>query len=259
MATAFDEAISTIALAKYHNHRLETHSDTVSERLFADLVLRCGAFAADVRTGVVKKWTNVRAPGDRLRKVDLFVGEPDVSGGVDITRVRLALENKSVVTAHRNRGNRFDDLRKVLGAIHSERPEALLVATVLIGLASRVLNIPDRVRPLFLGRDQEFRERVLPRLSTGDATLWTEFPGAVSRNTRNDPVHTVNLLRSIPVRKPGLTHLQAYDALMLVPVHIDNVSPPEIPRPNSLGIDVDAEYDEMLASLCAAYTARWHM
>ena len=43
-----------------------------------------------------------------------------------------------------------------------------------------------------------------------------------------------------------------------VPVHIDNVNPPSLPRPNRLGIDVDAEYARMLEQMCAAYRARWH-
>jgi hypothetical protein len=42
-------------------------------------------------------------------------------------------------------------------------------------------------------------------------------------------------------------------------VTIDNVNPPSLPRPNSCGIDVDAEYQRMLDQLCAAYKARWHM
>ena len=52
---------------------------------------------------------------------------------------------------------------------------------------------------------------------------------------------------------------RGYDFVLLVPVHIDNVNPPLLPRPNVLGIDVDAEYSRMLAQLCAAYNARWHL
>jgi hypothetical protein len=47
--------------------------------------------------------------------------------------------------------------------------------------------------------------------------------------------------------------------VLLVPVQINNVDPPTLPRPNSLGIDIDAEYDLMLTQLCNAYIARWHM
>ncbi len=182
MSTPFDDAISAIALKRYHNHRLETHSDTVSTRLFDDLVAQCEPLRRDVDQHVVKVWKNVSSPGDRLRKVDLFVGEPSSDGTPNVHKVRLALENKSVITAHRNRTNRFDDLRKVLGAVHGARPEALLVATVLVGLADRVLNIPDQVHKFFRGREDEFEATVLPRLSSGDATQLQDFDWGISYN-----------------------------------------------------------------------------
>jgi len=259
MITPFDRAITAIALARYHNHRLEAHSDTVSTQLFQDLVEICEPLREDLNSGEVRMWLNVSAPGDRLRRVDLFVGEPDADGRPSIDRVRIAVENKSVITAHRNRTNRYDDLRKVLSAIHSARPEALLVATVLIGLCEQVLNVPDKVRAFYRGREAEFERDVLPRLSSGDGTLWTEFGWAVSRNRPHDPEGTVELMRQLPTRSPGHTHVEGYDAVLLVPVEIDNVNPPALPRPNRLGIDVDGEYQRTLEKLCAAYTARWHM
>lgn len=259
MTTPFDAAIAAVAGAGYHNHRLEAHSDTVSDGLFHDLVGTCESLRSDVKQGIVQVWKNVSAPGDRRRKVDLFVGEPGPKGEPDIHKVRIALENKSVITAHRNRTNRFDDLEKVLGAVHGARPEALLVATVLIGLSDRVLNIPDQVHKFYRDREEEFERVVRPRLSSGDPSLWTQFSWAVSQNRPNDPEKTAQLFRSLPTRKPGHTHVEGYDYVLLVPVEIDNVNPPRIPRPNPLGVDVDKEYQAMLTQLCAAYTARWHM
>jgi hypothetical protein len=66
------------------------------------------------------------------------------------------------------------------GVLHRKRPDAVLIATVLVGVAERVLNVPDRVRPFVTPDD--FDARVVPRLSSGDETLWDEFPHAVSRN-----------------------------------------------------------------------------
>jgi hypothetical protein len=259
VSTPFDRAIELVAALGYHNHRLETHSDTVSNGLFDDLLTVCEPLRRDVEGGVVRVWRNVSAPGDRLRKVDLFVGEPAYGDLPDINKLRIALENKSVITAHRNRTNRFDDLRKVLGAVYGSRPEALLIATVLVGLSDRVLNVPDQVHKFYRDRDDEFETHVRPRLSTGDATLWSEFEWAVSKNRPNDPQRTVELFRRLPTRKSGHTHIEGYDFVLLVPVFIDNVNPPTIPRPNALGIDVDAEYQKLLAQMCSAYTARWHM
>lgn len=259
VSTPFDAAIDAIRQAGYHNHRLESHSDAVSAGILADLKLRCKPIREDLDGGVIKAWFNVSSPGDRLRKVDLLAGERDADGNPDIERVRLAIENKSVVTGHRNRTNRFDDLKKVLGAMHAARPEALVIATVLVGLCDRVLNIPDQVHKFFRTREEDFVEQVLPRLSSGDSTLWAEFDWAVSRNTANDPARTVELFRRLETRKPGHTHVEGYDYVLLVPVSIDNVNPPSLPRPNPLGIDVDADYANMLAQICSAYTARWHM
>lgn len=259
MTTPFDKAIAAIAKAGYHNHRLEGHSDTVSTAFFSDLVAFCPSLREDLEQGTVKVWKNVKAPGHRRRKIDLFVGEPTAGGTPDITKVRIALENKSVITAHRNRTNRFDDLSDVLSTVHAARPEALLIATVLVGLSQRVLNIPDQVHSFFRDREDEFNRMVLPRLSTGDASLWKEFNWAVSPNSLNDSQKTVDLFRQLPTRSPAHTHVEGYDSVLLVPVFIDNVNPPSLPRPNSLGIDVDLEYQKMLQQLCAAYTARWHI
>lgn len=192
------------------------------------------------------------------RKLDLVVAEPTAKTcEADLTRVRLCVENKSVVTAHRNRTNRYDDLSDLVGVLHRHRPDAILVATILIGLAEKVLNVPDRVKP-FLS-PEEFEGRILPRLSTGDNLLWTEFPQAVSNNRAVDPDRTVQKFRELPTRTPGRTDIVAYDYVLLVPVIIDNVNPPRVARDNGLGIDVDAEYNTMLDRICKAYTARWHL
>jgi hypothetical protein len=175
--------------------------------------------------GCIREWFDVPSPAGRARKLDLVVAEVAGQRGMpDLKRLRLCVENKSVVTAHRNRTNRYDDLSDLVGVLHRNRPDAILVATVLIGLAKSVLNVPDRVKP-FLSTE-EFTARVLPRLSTGDASLWDEFPKAVSRNRATDPERTVKKFRELPIRPPGRTDLVAYDYVLLVPVMIDNVNPP---------------------------------
>lgn len=257
--TPFDKAIEAVRAAGYHNHRKEGHSDVVSLAIFDDLKATCPALRADLASGAVRMWLNVSSPGDRARKVDLFIGEATDSDEPDVNRVRIALENKSVITAHRNRTNRFDDLQKVLGAIQGARPEASVIGTVLVGLSTRCLNVPDRVKMFFRDeKEVEFDQKVLPRLSSGDEKLWEEFDWAISQNTKRDPADTVAHLRTLPVRNPAQTHQKGFDALLLVPVEIDNVNPPRLPRPNALGIDVDAEYRQMLEHVCAAYSGRWH-
>jgi hypothetical protein len=204
----------------------------------------------------------VRTPGARNRKIDLLVGEAGPTGEADLDKLRFCLENRSVITAHRNRYARFDDLNEALQVLHRAKSEAVLVATVIVGVARRVLNVPDRVKPLYKKRAAEFESRIIPRLSSGDQTLWDEFDFAASLNRSEEPVKTVTKFRELPTRPVGHTHVVGYDYVLLVPAFIDNVSQPYIPEPHdpsSLGIDVEYEYQAILDTVCKAYTARWHL
>ncbi len=258
MHTPFDQTVDDIRKRGFHNHRLEEHSGTVSRGILNDLIDTCEPIRGDFMAGLIREWFDFPSPGGRARKLDLVVAEPNEDeSGPDLASLRLCIENKSVVTAHRNRTNRYDDLSDVLGVLHQKKPDAVLIATVLIGVADNVLNVPDRLKPFLSPGD--FIGRILPRLSTGDDKLWAEFPNAVSNNSPQDARRTVEKFRELPTRPPGRTDLVAYDYVLLVPVFIDNVNPPSVARDNSLGIDIDAEYSCMLDRICKAYTARWHL
>ena len=208
MNTAFDDVIDEIKRRGFHNHRLEGHSGAMSRGILRDLRAMCEPFERDFTGSRICEWLDLPSPAGRARKLDLVVAEPTGETGRPLlTRLRLCVENKSVVTAHRNRTNRYDDLSDLVGVLHRNKPDAILVATVLIGIAENVLNVSDRVRPFLSSK--EFDERVLPRLSSGDATLWDEFPNAVSRNRPRDPERTVNKFRELPTRPPARTDLVA--------------------------------------------------
>ena len=142
MTTPFDHVIEGVRRRGFHNQRLEGHSDLVSDGILKDLRDRCAPFAYDISDGTVKSWKNVRTPGARNRKIDLLVGEPDQQGSPDLNKLRICVENKSVITAHRNLYARFDDLNEALQVLHRAKSEAILVATVIVGVAERVLNVP---------------------------------------------------------------------------------------------------------------------
>jgi len=255
MTTPFDAVIAEIGKRKFHNHRKDDHSNTVSEGIFNDLLAGCEPLRADVTAGKIQHWLNVHTPGARQRKIDLLIGEATGQGTPNLSELRICVENKSVMTAHRNRDARFDDLNEALQVLHRVKPDAVLVATVIIGVADQVLNVPDRIKPF----NRNFEKRILPRLSSGDTGLWKEFSKAISRNKRDDPKKSIAKFRRLRTRPPGHTHVVGYDYVLLVPVHVDNVNPPFIPRPNELGIDVDKEYETMLSQICKAYRARWHL
>lgn len=54
MKTPFDAVISAIAAARYHNHRLEAHSDLVSDGIIADLRAQCATIRDDLASGIVR-------------------------------------------------------------------------------------------------------------------------------------------------------------------------------------------------------------
>lgn len=258
MNAAYRDLIAAIESRGFHNHRLEDHSAAMSRGILRDLRATCEPFAADFNKGLISEWLDFPAPAGRARKLDLVVAEPaEIGAAPDLKCLRLCVENKSVVTAHRNRTNRYDDLSDLVGVLHKNRPDAILIATVLVGMSPDVLNVPDRVKP-FLS-PAEFEERVLPRLSSGDSSLWKDFPHAVSHNRAGDPAKTIDKFRALPTRPPARTDLIAYDYVLLVPVNIDNVNPPRIATVNPVGIDAIVEYQAMLEKICRAYTARWHV
>jgi hypothetical protein len=258
MNTPFDRVISQINSARFHNHRKPLHSDAVSLGILEDMLSNCSPIASDFEKGVVRRWLNVHTPGARQRRIDLLVGAPSRQGTPNLRKLRICVENKSVVTAHRNADARFDDLNEALHVLHKAQSEAVLIATVMIGVSSRFLNVADHVKKHYKKDLTRFENEVVPRLSSGDAALWDEFHFAVSPNRDDDPKRTLAKFRQLPTRQIGYTHVVGFDYVLLIPVSIDNVNPASVARTNDLGIDVDSEYARMLDQICRAYTVRWH-
>src|SRR5438552_505025 len=121
MSTPFDSAIDEIKSRGYHNHRLEGHSNIISSGIYTDLLKRCKSFKRDVETGVVRRWLNIRTPGARNRKIDLLIAKPLPNGKPNLEELRISIENKSVITAHRNCDSRYDDLNQSLKVLHGAR------------------------------------------------------------------------------------------------------------------------------------------
>ena len=246
----------------FHNHRLCGHADALRDAIVDDLALCCPSFKADLAHGVIARWENVRDLGARSRKLDLVIAEANRDGGPNLKKLRICLKSKSVMTAHRSRDSRFADLYATLQVLEDLKSEAVLVATVIVGVAEKVLNVPDDVKPLYKKRPGKFESEVLPRLSSGDQSLWDQFERAVSVNRPDDPRITIEKFRELPTRRPGRTHEAGYDYVLLVPALIDNVNPPSIPLPSdpkSFGIDVGRDYAKMIEIMCKAYNARWHL
>ena len=251
MKPLLDSILDGIARNGYHNHRLESHSDTISHRIIADLRTACPAFDGDCKSDAIRVWHKTRGPDDRT--TDLLAGVANADGSPNLAEVRLLVEHKSVITAHRNRNARFQDIDRERLSAHRENPRTILAATVIVGTCERVLNVPDCVARFY---KTTFATDILPRLSTGDESLWREFNMCVSENKPDDPRKTIDLFRKTPIRGSADTHLAALDFLLIAPVAIDNVNPP---RSNTnLGIDAEADYRRMIHHMCRLYNLRWH-
>jgi len=246
-----DEILHAIRANGYHNHRKEGHSDIVSRRILADLRSTCRTFDADIASGAIRTWEKRKGPDDRT--TDLIAGPARADGLPDLSEVRLLVENKSVVTAHRNRNARWQDIDRERRSAHSTNPKTIVVATLIVGVCQRVLNVPDCVSKL---HKQTFKTEVRPRLSTGDQSLWNDFEMCVSINKPDDPAKTIAMFRQLPVRKGSDTHLAALDFLWIAPLAIDNVNVPALDH--TMGIDADDDYRKMIQHICRLYTLRWH-
>lgn len=249
--SVFEEILEAIRANGYHNHRKETHSDLISRRIVADLRDACKAFDSDLASGAIRTWEKTKGPDDRT--TDLIAGASKPNGTPDLSDVRLLIENKSVVTAHRNRNARWQDIDRERRSAHSANPKTIVVATLIVGVCERVLNVPDCVAKL---HKRTFQTHVRPRLSTGDQSLWTEFDTCVSVNTADDPAKTIAMFRELLVRKGSDTHLAALDFMLIAPFAIDNVNPPKLDK--TMGIDAEAEYRKMIQHICRLYSLRWH-
>lgn len=249
--SVFDDIFTAIRKEGYHNHRRETHSDLMSRQIVRDLEAGCPPFAEDCRSGAIKIWHKTKGPDERT--TDLLAGIPNTDGKPNLSEVRLLIENKSVVTAHRNRNARYQDIDRERLSAHRANARTILVATVLIGTCARVLNVPDCVARF---HSATFATDIQPRLSTGDTELWREFSNCVSPNTPDDPAKTIAMFRQLPVRGRADTHLAALDYLLIAPVAIDNVNSPRLSL--DMGIDPIQDYDRMIQHICRLYTLRWH-
>lgn len=257
MRRGLDELISGIAQIGYHNHRNEGHSDSLSHGILADLRDHCTPVREGIDRGSLKVWENYGSAAGRKRRVDLLIGMPDADGEVRPDGACIAFEHKSVVTAHRNKDARYDDLSGYCQTLHHANQRTVIVGTVLIGTAGQVLNVPDRVKSVCETLGLDFEKNVLPRLSTGDMKLWSDFAGCISNNKPGEPSKTVQKFQSLPRRGSSDTHIAGFDYLLLIPVEIDNVNPPAIADPNALGIDAFTLYDDMIRHVCFTYAMRW--
>lgn len=284
--TPFDEHAARANEEGYHNHRVNTHSDLISEGIIRDVVARAPTLRADLDSGKVGFWVNRRNPWGRKRNTDFIVAEPDLRGkprpellvplglrgasawglNPDPENVRIIGEHKSVVTAHRNRSARHDDLDHLYKDANAHGKDVIVFATVMVGVAEWYLNVADGVKAFYdewahdasgkrqkVFRQDRFQQEFMPRVRAHDLTLMDDFIAAVSENSPRDVEATFELFRTLPRRPATERSRPGFDALLLVPIHYDNIHPARVERANRFGIDVDEAYDHFVGRVAADY------
>ena len=62
MNTAYQNLIAAIESRRYHNHRLEVHSEAVSRGILHDLRTICEPFSDDFAKGRISEWLDFPYP-----------------------------------------------------------------------------------------------------------------------------------------------------------------------------------------------------
>lgn len=287
--TPFDEHADRANAVGFHNHRDNSHSDIISDGLVSGLREVCPSLRRHLDAGTVGCWKNQPNPWGRKRNTDLVIADPLKSSlpatlpptpypsqgaasmrgaKPDNTRVRIVIEHKSVITAHRNRSARHDDLNNLSKEAAGES-RVVVAATVMVGMAARVLNVPDRIMPRYYAQsersgrlvrkldEERFNREVLARLRAHDPKLLNDFPDAVSYNTPRDIEDTLAKFGTLRLRPPDDRTKPGLDALLLVPVYYDNVGPARVARDNPYDINVDAAYQAFLQRIAGDYDRIW--
>ncbi len=248
MSTIFDTWIEEISKKPFYSGRGGVHCKALALALEKELLERSPALRTDRNSGLVRSWTRRTLAATRGRH-DLLCGPADVAGEPAPGGLRICIDVKTVVTAHRNGPTRAQELRDAAKRIAGDSPESLHVAVVLVGTEARYLNVADQVAALYrkMGKERFFDESIVPRLSTGDESLWTDCAWGISPNKPNDAATTAALFL-------GLTE---FDALFVAPVHIDNVTPPKVDRAHPAFGRFDEQYEVAMASVVGEYMKRW--
>ena len=267
--TPFDRHADLVNKIGYHNHRVNTHSDIISDGIIEDLKRVSKTFASDLASNRIGCFKNQPNPWGRKRNTDLIIAKPLTKSKPNPAEIRAILEHKSVLTAHRNRDARHDDLFNLCQEASAD-PHIVVAGTVMIGICERYLNIPDHIRKQYKlpgiskgGRrgtdidEQRFEKEILSRVRSHDQKLWDDFEYAVSYNPPGDIQKTLSKFRTLPLRSKSDPYAEGFDALLLVPVYYNNVDPARVARDNDLGMDVDRDYVAFITAISTAYEDRY--
>lgn len=281
----------------HHPRTAKEHSTELSRHMVNDLYQSCPSVRSDADEGTIAFDLDVKIKvGDRSHVTDLVIGEPVTHGlpshglaqsELHPSKYRIAIEHKSVITAHRNRLNRLRDLNEFAEYMYAYRADVVVGGTLLIGTSTKFVSVEsiDRIirawkalekmpiltesrlakcRAAWL-RDmgqltnlENWKKRMCkkdPLLLTvfGDTKAWTtnEVDDAENTFRKFQSGLRVRDSNSNPPEKPG------FDGFALMYVAIDNFNPCQIDGSREAGRNDLLTYSQFLRRIETAYSSRF--
>jgi len=298
---AFERVIKRIRNDGVYHPRDQRVSTQLGLEILRDLYFVSPEFREDVNCGRICYGFNLKfekTSTSNSKRTDLAIGVLDESADIPpiltkyledaplipemkmlhittrdrdlMKEVRIAMENKSVITAHRNRNNRSDELVSIADVLSEACPGAILVATVMIGTATEFLNYEVLQRAE--GVLEVFCERVrggyqldeIKRLLGRSAPEIADFlnqprirKALISTNESQEPFNTMDRMHGVLKPRENTSQI-GYDVLILQFCHIDNIGPARLESPEYFkGIYAQYQYNTALKRLSGLYRERF--
>lgn len=168
------------------NPRSQANSNALADFVIADLRQACPLLAQDLasKSLIASKNENVRTRV-AVRNVDLVFAELGSGPGT----VRVAVENKTIMTAHgKARWNRYGDLIAYCNHIHNHRDSSIAAAIVVINCSPTYEN-PDAFAKGLLRPRFEMKKVVADTLK-----IFADIPLRTSAEEPNDQPEAVAIV-----------------------------------------------------------------
>ncbi len=264
VASAFDDLVDHIIKHKIYNPRPQVISRVLSRGIIKDLIKYSKHFREHIKEGIAVFRTDLRLTKDgKSHTIDLALGlrkksesrtkrkplsieidgESLIVYNEEPLEFTLFLENKSIITAHRNKRNRTRDLESLASFLPKFGEDPIKAATMIIGTAERYLNV-DRLKWAEDALDLLCKERnsdisiegIRESMGQSDQTLIELLKDEkiaelfCSKNKTEDPQKTMETVISEVPLKPDSQ--EGFDAIAIQFLSLDNIHTPTLVTPD---------------------------
>ena len=212
------------------NPRSQQNSDALSRFIIDDLCSQSPRLAEEVENKTLEARLN-RAVRTRVaeRNIDLVFVDPSVSG--PLNTVRIAVENKTIMTAHgKARKNRYGDIIAYSNHIHNHSASTIAGAVLVVNVSPNYRN-PDPFA----------------------SELSRQYP-----NMAKIVLDTIGIFTSIPLRKGKEEPNDQPEALAVLVIDYDGRGPATlVTEPPALQPDHPNHYVSFIKTMANFYEGRF--